>query len=331
MHTIKAVARYVLLVCDCAVLPFVVASGLLLKAVRMAGMHRMRLSRAALLRIGIMPVRHHYYEPLFRLGARRSDRQDRNIPGLDLNVGEQLNTLKLFHFNRELLAIPYIPSPDGKRTFYYDNKMFRCGDAEYYYNIIRHFKPRSILEIGGGNSTLLARLAITNNQINDPGYRCSHTVVEPFEARYLEEVGCQVLRYPVETLSPDIVESLGQNDVLFIDSSHVIRPKGDVLFEYLELLPRLKPGVLVQVHDVFTPKHYLDRFAIEQVLFWNEQYLLESFLTLNSDFEVVGALNFLKHHHFGALAECCPVLAAHPEGEPGSFWMRRVQKDANPL
>jgi hypothetical protein len=133
-----------------------------------------------------------------------------------------------------------------------------------------------------------------------------------------------MVRERVERAAPALFEGLGQGDILFIDSSHVIRPQGDVVFEYLELLPKLASGVLVHVHDIYTPRDVPDDWIHERVRFWNEQYLLEAFLSFNREFRVVAALNHLKHDHFEALAACCPILGEEPHREPGSFWIARV-------
>ena len=79
-------------------------------------------------------------------------------------------------------------------------------------------------------------------------------------------------------------------DILFIGSSHVIRPQGDVLFEYLELLPTLKRGVIVHVHDIFSPRDYPQSWLLDEVRLWNEQYLLEAFLTDNEHWKSNGII-----------------------------------------
>jgi hypothetical protein len=104
----------------------------------------------------------------------------------------------------------------------------------------------------------------------------------------------------------------------------VIRPQGDVLFEYLALLPSLNPGVYIHIHDIFSPRDYPDDWVYNQHLFWNEQYLLEAFLTCNKQFKIVGALNYLAHNHRRELAAKCPVFADRPESEPGAFWIRKI-------
>ena len=111
------------------------------------------------------------------------------------------------------------------------------GDAEYYYNMIRYAKPSMIIEIGAGNTTLLAIQAIEQNKKEQSGYQCELIAVEPYEMPWLEQTGARILREVVEKTDRAIFKSLRRNDILFIDSSHMIRPQGDIVFEYLQLLP----------------------------------------------------------------------------------------------
>ncbi len=141
----------------------------------------------------------------------------------------------------------------------------------------------------------------------------------------MESIGVKVLRDKIEDLSKDIFLSLEENDILFIDSSHIIRPGGDVLFEFLELLPLINKGVIIHVHDIFTPRHYPREWMIDQRKLWNEQYILEAFLTNNKNFEIISAVNYLKHSFPNELSKSCPVFAEQlQEREPGSFWIRKV-------
>lgn len=132
----------------------------------------------------------------------------------------------------------------------------------------------------------------------------------------------EVVRQRVEELSTGFFSELSSGDILFIDSSHVIRPQGDVLFEYLELLPTLSAGVLVHVHDIFSPRDYPEAWLVDRIKFWNEQYLLEAFISGNRSWRIEGALNHLRHHHFDALKSVAPRLDARHE--PGSFYLRKV-------
>jgi hypothetical protein len=139
---------------------------------------------------------------------------------------------------------------------------------------------------------------------------------------WLEKTGVSVIRKRIEDVDKGIFSELGNNDILFIDSSHIIRPQGDVLIEYLELLPSLNKGVIVHLHDIFSPKDYPQDWVLDRVLFWNEQYLLEAFLTSNRDWKIIGALNYLHHNHYEKLKEKCFFLS--PDREPGSFYIQRI-------
>jgi hypothetical protein len=305
---------------DKLLLPFVYPAAVVLRKVRKIGLDRMPLCKAALLGAGVLPVRDHYYEPL--IDARRlakSLREDRPLPGIDWNVNEQLGLLRSFSFQKELQATPLAKQDDF--TFHFNNGAFESGDAEFLYNLIRLKKPARLFEIGSGHSTRLAIQAIRKNTSESPGYRCKHVCVEPYEHPWLEKSGVTVVREKVERLGTDFFRELTQGDILFIDSSHIIRPQGDVLFEYLELLPSLAKGVIVHVHDIFSPRDYLDEWVKDQVLLWNEQYLLEAFLTSNRDWKIIGALNYLHHNHADALKAAAPFVT--PDREPGSFYLQR--------
>ena len=108
--------------------------------------------------------------------------------------------------------------------------------------MIRHVKPRRLIEIGSGFSSLMAVAAIDANRRQDRGYTCRHVCIEPFERPWLQELDIELVRMRVERCDKALFTDMQANDILFIDSSHVIRPQGDVLFEYLEILPRLPPA-----------------------------------------------------------------------------------------
>jgi len=319
---VKKSLKTILAFGDLGVLPILLPAALLLKGVRRVGLHRLPLCRRMLGNVGVLPVRKHYYEPLVDPKALRQPlEKPRDLPGIDWNVPGQLNVLETFQFTHELDGIPDRFQDD--LSFHFNNGAFESGDAEYWYQLLRAKKPRRIIEIGSGNSTLIARRAIEQNKRESSGYSCSHICVEPYEKPWLEKAGVQVVRKRVEEIDRSLFEELERGDILFIDSSHVIRPQGDVLFEYLELLPSLKPGVIVHVHDIFSPRDYLREWVIDEAKFWNEQYLLEAFLTSNTDWKILGGLNYLHHDHAEKLKEKCPYLT--PAREPGSFYMEKVR------
>ncbi len=316
----KTFKRRLIQVADIFLTPIVFPAAWLLGKIRAVGVERMPSCRGALMKMGVFPILNHYYEPQFdHRTTRRSLARERPLPGIDWNVDEQLALLDSMCFADELADTPF-EKPEDLR-FYLNNELFGAGDAEFWYQLVRLKKPRRIFEVGSGNSTLAAIQAIRRNQDEDAGYACKHVCIEPYEMPWLERTTASVVREKVEDLDVTFFSELEKDDVLFIDSSHIIRPEGDVLFEYLELLPTLKKGVIVHVHDIFSPGNYPEQWLVDQVRFWNEQYLLEAFLTHNSGWAIIGSLNFLHHHHHENLKRVTPFLTR--EREPGSFYIQK--------
>ncbi len=319
---IKNAVLFIFAALDIVLFPFVFLCALPLKFIRCFGVARFPACRAALLKAGVMPVINHYYEPLFdKSNLRKPLADDRMLPGIKWNDEEQLSLLSGFNYSGELSNISDKRGND--MDFYFNNPSFKAGDCEYWYNIIRRFKPRTIIEIGSGNSTKMAALALNKNKSEDKNYSCRHICIEPYEMPWLEKTAVTVMREKVETVDIKLFKELKENDILFIDSSHMIRPQGDVLFEFLELLPVLNKGVIIHIHDIFSPKDYPQSWLIDGALFWNEQYLLEAFLTNNDDFKIIGALNYLRHKYYERLKDKCPKLTA--EHEPGSFYIQKIR------
>lgn len=321
MSTRKRVFLSLLPIADVCLTPLVYPAGLLMKAIRRAGVQRMPRCREAFRRVGVFPIRDHYYEPQFSAGKPRiAHGVERELPGINWNSEEQLALLDELVFGSELRDLPQ--NSEDELTFRLNNYSFSSGDAEFWYNIIRLKKPRRIIEIGSGHSTLMAAQAVRMNQQANAQYVCEHVCIEPYEMPWLEKLGITVLRQKVEDVDLEFFKHLEKSDILFIDSSHMIRPDGDVLFEFLELLPRLPPGVIVHVHDIFSPRNYPRQWLEDEVRFWNEQYLLEAFLTENPNWRILGAVNWLKHNHFNKLKLVAPSLSH--DAEPASFYMQRL-------
>lgn len=306
---------------DILLVPFVYPAAWLLKLIRRAGVHRMPYCKNVLLNVGVFPICNHYYEPQFdNRDPNPAFSQDRNLKGIAWNVSGQLELLEKLVFSEELRDIPR-EKPNSLK-FYLNNGTFESGDAEYWYQLIRAIKPKRIFEVGSGNSTLMAINAIEKNRDENPSYECEHVCIEPYEMPWLEEVGVSVIRKKVEAVELSFFSPLQENDILFIDSSHVIRPQGDVLFEYLELLPSLNRGVIVHVHDICSPKNYPRKWLQDEVRLWNEQYLLEAFLSHNSSWKIIGALNYLHQNHYEKFKKVAPF--SEPERGSGSFYIQKI-------
>src|SRR4029077_17078568 len=172
-------------------------------------------------------------------------------------------------------------------------------------------------EVGSGFSSLILGNAAARN--DSSGLIC----IEPFPRDFLRDgfPGLQsLIEKNVQNIGLEFFSQLDSRDILFIDSSHTVKIGGDVNYLFLEVLPRLKPGVIVHVHDIFLPRDYRRDWVMDEFRFWTEQYLLQAFLMFNSDFEVLMANSYLSHYYEEDLKATYPSL---PSWDGGSFWMRR--------
>ena len=265
----------------------------------------------------------HYYEPLpdFRLIDGGAATRRRLSASIDFDVDAQRQRL------RRLAASyrPEIESLATTRAFDFLNEYFAGFDAAMYYAIIRDVRPARIIEIGAGMSTRIAELAGQRNRAD--GERAEIICIEPFpQARLTEHMpAVTLIKQPVEQVALETFDALEANDILFIDSSHAAKFGGDVCREFLDILPRLKPGVWIHVHDIFLPDDYPVAWLTERRLAFNEQYLLEAFLSFNRTFAVRAANHWLALEHRGD-AEALAPASIWPGTDVGcaSFWMQRV-------
>lgn len=260
----------------------------------------------------------HFYSPIPDTRAMPSSIWEResDLLGVDLNVDSQLELVRdVFpRYRSEYARIPIEPT-GSEGDFYLSNTIFGGMDALSLYCMIRHFQPRLVVEVGSGMSSRLIAQAAQRN---------GHTElvsIDPYPDSVVRaglpgRTSLALKR--VEEVDLDVFARLGSNDVLFIDSSHVVRCGGDVNYLFLEVIPRLAPGVIVHVHDVFLPREYPEEWVKEELRFWSEQYLLQAFLAFNAEFEVLLSVNRLSHRHWHDLTETFP----NAQGG-GSFWMRR--------
>lgn len=251
----------------------------------------------------IRPI--HYYEPLpdFREITPEQIQRRRNYSTIDFRLVDQLGLLReLEPYAGELADVDL------------NNDYFSGLDAVVYYSLIRHLKPRRVIEIGGGYSTRLANKALAVNQSG------RLTCIEPYPEDRLNgsQFSVQLITKRVEEIDVSFFECLEANDILFIDSSHTVKFGSDVCYEFLEILPALKRGVWVHVHDIFFPHDYPAEWLLKRRLALNEQYLLEAFLSFNPAFAPQLANHWLCLDHADEAARLCSAPAG------SSFWMKRV-------
>lgn len=274
----------------------------------------------------ILPV--HYYSPIpDTSNLPDSLWQHHQVPiGFDLRIDSALDLLdRLSHtYGNEYNAFPREPG-NNTHSYYLNNEAYRSGDAEILYAMLRDLKPRRIIEIGSGYSTLLICQAIRDNQKEMPDYQCEFIAVEPYPPKILTPPPAEVTRIdsrPLQQITSDLFSFLGNNDVLFIDSTHVARIGSDVVLEFLTIVPSLAPGVIVHIHDIFIPAEY-PRWWVDQArFFWNEQYLVAAFLTYNEKFEVIMPTHAIWLAHVDHFRKAIPSLESG-QYAPSSFWIRR--------
>jgi hypothetical protein len=196
------------------------------------------------------------------------------------------------------------------------------------HSFVRGFNPKTIIEVGAGNSTYVIANAVVRNSCDST--MAEVIAIDPYPTPVLRQgfpgLG-RVIESRVQDTDVRLFESLGPNDILSIDSSHVVRTGGDVNFLYLEILPRLRPGVIVHVHDIFLPFEY-PRQWVRQRYFWNEQYLLQALLINNSEFEVLWGQKYAEWSFPEAYESVFLGRTSEPENHGSySFWIRRRMHD----
>lgn len=175
--------------------------------------------------------------------------------------------------------------------FYKRNDAFQNMDAFAYWAIIREHRPSRVVEIGSGFSTLLAAQAVIENSFG------RITAIDPYPREFIRrnDLGIDLVTEPAEDTDPELLLSLRRGDIVFVDSTHVVRQGGDVNWFFLSVLPRLNPGVLVHVHDVYLPFDYPVELMQLRNVYWTEQYLLQSYLTHNVRSKVLFGSRFAAH------------------------------------
>jgi len=280
-------------------------------------------------RVGIHIAPVHHTQPFpdtRRLGPQIWSRSSALV-GIDMNEGEQLRLLESFaaRFKGEYDALPRKPVADEPAQFYTNNPFFGPIDAEILYCMIRSLRPRRVVEVGSGFSTLLAKQALARNAAEgNEGRLDTYDPAPPAILATIVDASTSVNAARAEDLPLETFASLGPGDILFIDSTHVVRIGGDVCYELLEVVPRLQVGVNIHFHDIFLPAQYPRKVVMSERLFWTEQYLLQAFLTFNDRIEVVWGSAFMHSKHPAELAAAFASIDPSADHTGGSFWIRRT-------
>ena len=296
----------------------------------------------SLQKVGVNVTPNHFYWPVPDL----AELEKREWPVYSPPPGCQFDLKKQTELVGELSS-RYGPecrfsTEPHESSYHYNNGYFEAVDAEVAYFMVRHFKPARIVEIGTGYSTRVLATALERNSELE-GLRGQLVSIDPSPERFLKNGWTSfVVQIPrvIQEVGLEFFDGLQSGDILFIDSSHVVSVGSDVLREYLQILPRLRPGVLIHVHDIFLPSDYPRDAVLNKLWFWSEQYLLQAFLSFNSQFDVLWASSAMQIQNSWVLERCFPrwrhSYRDMPRSKrrfvptvdqdrvwPSSFWMQR--------
>jgi hypothetical protein len=267
----------------------------------------------------------HYYSPI--VSPAEMDKRENEIwktlineiTGINLNEQEQMKLLDAF--KSYYAQLPFDSQPREGQRYHYENSMYSYSDGIMLFCMMRHFKPQRIIEVGSGFSSAL--MLDTNNRFFSDGIQC--TFIEPFPQRLNSLLKpnekISLLQKPVQDIDLTLFDELGENDFLFIDSTHVSKTGSDVNFIFFEILPRLKKGVKIHFHDIFYPFEYPKDWVMQEGRNWNEDYLLKAFLLFNSEFRIIMFNTYLEHFHEKWFSENMPLCL---KNRGGSIWINRI-------
>lgn len=249
------------------------------------------------------------------------------IKGIDLKEEEQLKLLEVLKPFYNTMPFTFDDSADSRLRYRSKDAYYRYSDAVFLHCVLRHFEPSAIIEVGSGHSSAIM---LDTNELFFQN-RMHISFIDPYPEERLNSIlkagdqACsRVYKEFVQNIDIELFRSLRENDILFIDSTHVSKVGSDVNFLFFEILPDLRPGVLIHIHDIFFPFELPERWIFEQKFFWNEIYLLRAFLMNNNDFEIIMFNSFMQKRHTKWFQENMPVCLKGSEFT-GSIWLRKIR------
>lgn len=252
----------------------------------------------------------HYYSAVPDLNLLRKTKhvwaRKSELVGVESDIEGQVRRVKE-------ICSPFEAEYRGNRT-YRQATQAECGpgfgyvEAQAWHGVIRHFRPEEIIEVGSGVSTSCALAATALNE-KEGAPKCRITCVEPYPRTWLKHAPVHLIQRPVQMMDVRNFERLGAGSLLFIDSSHTVKTGSDTNYLILEVLPRLRPGVIVHFHDIYLPYDY-QRDALESFWQWQETALLHAFLIGNRAVRVLFSLGQMHYERPDALETTFPEYRA---------------------
>ncbi len=241
-----------------------------------------------------------------------------DLSGISINLDAMRQLwLKNLEFTKNH---PFTREPNMNDRFRYGDGPFPEGDAIAIQLIFAEFRPEKVVEIGSGFSTACMLDSAERVGLGDISLVC----IEPYPERLLSMLrptdSVKILEKRVQEVDKSIVDSLKANDILFIDSTHVMKTGSDVHFEFFSLMPRLRSGVIVHFHDIGYLFEYPNKWIYDFNYSWNEAYVLRAFLMYNTEFEIIFWHSLLRDHFTVDMNTELPVVS---KNNGSSIWLRR--------
>jgi hypothetical protein len=269
----------------------------------------------------------HFYSPVVNLDEIKNRKEkiwkkDRSLPGINLNEEKQNAFIPELIKAGKTISFP--DHPNSIYRYYFDNKTYAYADGLVLFATLLKYQPGKVIEIGSGFSSAL--MLDTNEKFLNRSIE--FTLIEPNPDISLNKVlteedykNALIKTNLVQDVNPDIFKTLGENDILFIDNSHVSKTGSDVNYLMTEVLPILNTGVIIHIHDIFYPFEYPEEWLFELRLNWNEIYTVHNFLLFNNSFEILFFSDFMQQ-------KLKPLNSSELEmffrDRPGSLWLRKT-------
>ena len=289
------------------------------------GRNKIRSELSALERNKFFVPPGHFYSPIPSIEDIKKNEHrifgsiPRKIPGIDLREKEQLDLLKLFKAYYD--EIPFHSYKTDGLRYFFENPAYSYSDAIFLYCMIRHFKPKKIIEVGSGYSSCVS---LDTNELYFDN-QIQNIFIEPYPELLLSLIKAEdknmikLYSCNLQDVSLDEFSTLQNNDILFIDSTHVVKVDSDVNYITSKILPVLNQGVYIHFHDIFYPFEYPKEWIYENRA-WNEIYMLRAFLQYNTTFQIVVFNTFLEYFHMDYFKKNMALCLKNPGG---SIWLKK--------
>jgi predicted O-methyltransferase YrrM len=274
----------------------------------------------------------HFYSPIPSLADIQADANrifgQSEVGGVELNLPAQRALLNTFKSAHQEFPYDFLGSHENPKHRYrwVAGSQYRYSDVVFLYHVMRHLRPKRIIEIGSGFSSAVmldlnemffdSRIELTFIEPNPK--RLFRLISEPERARH------NVITEKVQNVPIEAFHALEENDILFVDSSHVVKVGSDVNHIVFNILPILHKGVCIHFHDIFFPFE-LPRHWFKYKRFWNESYLLRAFLMHNNAYEIFLFNTLLQQRYRNWFEKEMPECLIDEEN-CGSLWIRKIKQ-----